>query len=361
MADPSARWLHCGGRHGLPLEEGDDGRVEVVVERGAVEAGAIPADLRHLACQAVGAGRQEGEVRRTAGHVLFGRRGQAVADGPHAFRRDAVAAEFRGPELQGDAHIPQPPGVEHAQRVHDHGGPYPRVGRGGWRHGTAGYLSAQRQGGACRAQVAPQCPVRLRAGQGQRRVAAAREAEDAHPLWCQGRAARPAAQHIVHEAAHVFRPGGKGRKLCLPAQVLQVVSGMVDRRHDESCVGERLRRVVVAQCGAARAVRHDDQRQVRARHGAITHPLQHQGWQRDGCGRRGAGGPDGPPQRGALRIGGHIDEGKARSMGGGGERDAEAGQQGREQSFHGVAGVGRTGMSRSVRSSVGAALRGEFR
>jgi hypothetical protein len=90
---------------------------------------------------------------------------------------------------------------------------------------------------------------------------------------------------------------------------------MVDGGDNEACIGQRRSRIAMSGEPAARAVRHDDERQPLAGDRTVPGGDDH-GLAKPYVMRRlSAGRPYSPRQRGTVCIGGNVDEPQARSFG----------------------------------------------
>jgi hypothetical protein len=110
-------------------EEGNHLPVEFDMEGRAIEAFGIGADLNNSPRLGRGAWRQESEVPGIGHCVQFWPGDEVVPDGCGVIVGDAIAAEFRGPQLDRHVHIFQSLGREDAakQRIGDHSCPNARI------------------------------------------------------------------------------------------------------------------------------------------------------------------------------------------------------------------------------------------
>ncbi len=116
----------------LCLKEREHIRVELPVERDAVEARRIGANLRNRLRQRGRAGRQEREMHGVGNDVVFVLRGQAAVHDIDAMGQHAVATELRRPQLHRDPDRGKAVGGKHdGERVGDDGGLDARIVRQG--------------------------------------------------------------------------------------------------------------------------------------------------------------------------------------------------------------------------------------
>ena len=128
----------CGSNDGMSAsrlskqvraEEGDHLPVEFDMESRAVEAFGIGADLNNSLELPRGAWRQESEVPGIGHCVQFWPGDEVAPDGRYVIVGDAVAAEFRRPQLDRHVHTFQSLGREEAakQGIGDHRRPNARI------------------------------------------------------------------------------------------------------------------------------------------------------------------------------------------------------------------------------------------
>src|SRR6267154_450241 len=144
-------------------------------------------------------------------------------------RQHAVAAELRRPYLNRNPDSTETiGGKEHGERIGDDGGLDPRIVS---HRLPREFLSANllaEPGRGLLAKVGDAGPIRIGADHRKPGVAAPREPEDADAFSVDAGSKRRRADHEVDQAFDVVWPLDIDRKIVCPAQIQDVIAGMID-------------------------------------------------------------------------------------------------------------------------------------
>src|SRR6266700_6171503 len=245
-----------------PTEEVFDLGIEARVERPAVDAGWIDADLRRLPSEHRRARRQEDVV---AGAWQLDVLGRAPQHHSYVLGIVRMAQDFVGfgpIQPDGYAHVGQTSPIESgAERRSQEDGrldsrvPDERpVGDGGRRFGLAPSPADPGVGRLFATIRSELGEVGLAAGQDQSRVTSSRHADDTNPRRVDNPPEDGMRDHGVEHSLDVARSAEELGVGSVGARVLEVVAWVHGRRDDEAVPGQVDCRVVMAEVGPAGAV-----------------------------------------------------------------------------------------------------------